>query len=78
MPNNNETVTGNIGGAEPPEIDPDADIRVEFAKFHYALLRIRDVVECPAPRYPSMEWYKSVFEHVRRYVAEVIPGDDCG
>jgi hypothetical protein len=57
----------------------EAELKAELTRMISALAKIRDVVECPAPRHPSLEWYKSVLEHVRRYVAEVLPGEDnCG
>jgi hypothetical protein len=42
------------------------------------LSKIRDVVECDDPRYPSLEWYQSKVDHVRRYLREVFDDGGCG
>jgi hypothetical protein len=56
----------------------EAELQAELTRMIAALAKIQDVISCPDPRHPSLEWYKSVLEHVRRYVAEVLPGEDCG
>lgn len=46
-------------------------LRAELDRMIAVLGKIRDVVECADPRYPSLEWYRSKLEHVRRYLCEV-------
>jgi hypothetical protein len=52
------------------------DQRAELARTLAVLSKIRDIVDCPDPRFVTLEWYKAIVMHVRRYLAEIYPGDD--
>lgn len=54
------------------------EIKRELGRVMGVLSKIRDVVECDDPRYPSLEWYRSKLEHVRRYLREVFDDGGCG
>lgn len=46
-------------------------MQMELDRLVGVLAKIRDIVECEDPRYPSLEWYRSKIEHIRRYLCEV-------
>jgi hypothetical protein len=55
----------------------EQELRAEIGRLIGVLGKIRDIVECDDPRFPSMEWYKSKVEHVRRYLGEVFGDEEC-
>lgn len=48
----------------------------ELNRIMTILSKIRDIVEIPDPRFPNGQWYKALVDHVRRYLAEIFPGDE--
>jgi hypothetical protein len=54
------------------------ELKAENERLVGVLSKIRDVVECDDPRYPSVEWYQSKVDHVRRYLREVFDDGGCG
>lgn len=56
------------------EDDPGA-IRAELARVLGILGKIRDIADCPDPRFPNGQWYKAIVDHVRRYLKEAFSDD---
>lgn len=52
------------------------DAQKELKRVLGILSKIRDIVEIPDPRFPNGQWYKALVDHVRRYLAEIFPGDE--
>lgn len=52
------------------------ELRAELARVLGILSKIRDIADCPDPRYPNGQWYATIVEHIRRYLREVFDNED--
>jgi hypothetical protein len=55
------------------EID---EVRAELARVLAILRKIRDIADCPDPRFPNGQWYKAIVDHVRRYLNEIFDNEE--
>lgn len=51
------------------------ELKAELARVLGVLNKIRDIADCPDPRFPNGQWYKAIVEHVRRYLHEVFDNE---
>lgn len=56
--------------------DELGEIKAELARVLGILNKIRDIAECPDPRFPNGQWYKAVVDHVRRYLREAFQDEE--